>query len=210
MKRKIIAGILIVAGLTVMSVPLYWRIVGNYHNQQMVQKIKQIIELETEHEEKEDNGQTTLEAVMSKADAAILFKEEVIGLIEIETLDLKYAILEGTGNHELSSGIGHITDTAGIGEVGNCVLAGHNGSRHGIYFTHLKTLKEGDVVKLTDKRGNQYFYKVKRMKVVDPYETCIKNQGKETELTLLTCENSGTMRLVVTCTWFETKLNQTK
>jgi sortase A len=210
MKRKIIAGILIVLGLAVMSVPLYWRIAGNYWNQQMVQEIEQIIEQETEHEEKEDNGQTASEAAISEEDAAALSKEEVIGLIEIEALDLKYAVLEGAGSYELSCGIGHITDTAGIGEVGNCVLAGHNGSRHGTYFTHLKTLKEGDVVKLTDKKGNQYFYEVESMKVVGPYDNSVKDQGEETELTLLTCENSGTMRLVVKCTWAETKLNQAK
>lgn len=210
MKRKIIAGILIVLGLAVMSVPLYWRIAGNYRNQQMVQEIEQMIEQETEHEEKEDNGQTASKAAISEEDAAALSKEEVIGLIEIEALDLKYAVLEGAGSYELSCGIGHITDTAGIGEVGNCVLAGHNGSRHGTYFTHLKTLKEGDVVKLTDKKGNQYFYEVESMKVVGPYDNSVKDQGEETELTLLTCENSGTMRLVVKCTWTETKLNQAK
>lgn len=199
MKRKIIAGILIVLGLAVMSVPLYWRIAGNYRNQQMVQEIEQIIEQETEHEEKEDNGQTASEAAISEEDAAALSKEEVIGLIEIEALDLKYAVLEGAGSYELSCGIGHITDTAGIGEVGNCVLAGHNGSRHGTYFTHLKTLKEGDVVKLTDKKGNQYFYEVESMKVVGPYDNSVKDQGEETELTLITCENKGTMRLIVKC-----------
>lgn len=43
MKRKWIAGILIVAGLAIMSVPLYWRIAGNYRNQQMVKEIEQII-----------------------------------------------------------------------------------------------------------------------------------------------------------------------
>ena len=59
--------------------------------------------------------------------------------------------MEGTGNLELSCGIGHITDTAGIGENGNCVLAGHNGSRHGTFFTNLKTIQMGEVVKLTDK-----------------------------------------------------------
>ena len=131
-----------------------------------------------------------------------------IGLIEIEALDIKYAVLEGAGSYELSCGIGHISDTAGIGEVGNCVLAGHNGSRHGTYFTNLKTLKEGDVIKLTDKKGNQYFYVAESMKVVGPYDNSVKDQGDAVELTLLTCENSGTMRLVVSCTLFEVKQSQ--
>ena len=66
MKRKWIAGILIVAGLAIMSVPLYWRIAGNYRNQQMVKEIEQIIEQETENEEEEDHGQTALEAAISE------------------------------------------------------------------------------------------------------------------------------------------------
>ena len=196
------------AGLAIMSVPLYWRIAGNYRNQQMVKEIEQIIEQETENDEEEDHGQTALEAAISEEDAAALSKEEVIGLIEIEALDIKYAVLEGAGSYELSCGIGHISDTAGIGEVGNCGLAGHNGSRHGTYFTNLKTLKEGDVIKLTDKKGNQYFYVAESMKVVGPYDNSVKDQGDAVELTLLTCENSGTMRLVVSCTLFEVKQSQ--
>lgn len=196
------------AGLAIMSVPLYWRIAGNYRNQQMVKEIEQIIEQETENEEEKDHGQTAPEAAISEEDAAALSKEEVIGLIEIEALDIKYAVLEGAGSYELSCGIGHISDTAGIGEVGNCVLAGHNSSRYGTYFTNLKTLKEGDVIKLTDKKGNQYFYVAESMKVVGPYDNSVKDQGEAMELTLLTCENSGTMRLVVSCTLSEVKQSQ--
>lgn len=196
------------AGLAIMSVPLYWKIAGNYRNQHMVKEIEQIIEQETENEEEEDYGQTAPEAAISEEDAAALSKEEVIGLIEIEALDIKYAVLEGAGSYELSCGIGHISDTVGIGEVGNCVLAGHNGSRHGTYFTNLKTLKEGDVIKLTDKKGNQYFYVAESMKVVGPYDNSVKDQGDAVELTLLTCENSGTMRLVVSCTLSEVKQSQ--
>ena len=39
MKRKIIAGILIIMGLAIMSAPLYWRWSGNRRNEQMVQEI---------------------------------------------------------------------------------------------------------------------------------------------------------------------------
>lgn len=186
-------------GLALLSVPLYFRFIGNQRNEQMIQEFQKIVEEQEHEEEKEEHGQTASEAAISEEDAATLAKAEVIGLIEIEALDIKYAVLEGAGSYELSCGIGHIPDTAGIGEAGNCVLAGHNGSRYGTYFTNLKNLKEGDVIKLTDKKGNQYFYEVESMKVVGPYDNSVKDQGEETELTLLTCENSGTMRLAVSC-----------
>lgn len=204
MKRKIIAGILIAVGLAVMSVPLYYRFTGSQKSDEMISRFEQMTEQETGHEEeKEDLGQENTEAAISQEDAATLSKEEVIGLIEIEELDLKYAVLEGTDSHELSCGIGHIPDTAGIGEKGNCVLAGHNGSRHGNFFSNLKNIQTGDVVKLTDKKGDSYFYRVESMEIVGPYDNSVKNQGEKAELTLITCENRGTMRRVVKCSLCE-------
>lgn len=204
MKRKIIAGILIAVGLAVMSVPFYYRFTGSQKSDEMISRFEQMTEQETGHEEEKENlGQEDTEAALSQEDAATLSKEEVIGLIEIEALDLKYAVLEGTDSHELSCGIGHITDTAGIGEKGNCVLAGHNGSRHGTFFTNLKNIQTGDVVKLTDKKGDSYFYRVESMEIVGPYDNFVKNQGEETELTLITCENKGTMRRAVKCSLCE-------
>lgn len=204
MKRKIIAGILIAVGLAVMSVPLYYRFTGSQKSDEMISRFEQMTEQETGHEEeKEDLGQENTEAAISQEDAATLSKEEVIGLIEIEALDLKYAVLEGTDSHELSCGIGHIPDTAGIGEKGNCVLAGHNGSRHGTFFTNLKNIQTGDVVKLTDKKGDSYSYRVESMEIVGPYDNSVKNQGEKAELTLITCENKGTMRRAVKCSLCE-------
>lgn len=204
MKRKVIAGILIAVGLAVMSVPFYYRFTGSQKSDEMISRFEQMTEQETGHEEEKENlGQEDTEAAISQEDAATLSKEEVIGLIEIEALDLKYAVLEGTDSHELSCGIGHIPDTAGIGEKGNCVLAGHNGSRHGTFFTNLKNIQIGDVVKLTDKKGESYFYRVESMEVVGSYDNSVKNQGEEAELTLITCENKGTMRRAVKCSLCE-------
>jgi len=103
MKRKVIAGILIALGLAVMSVPLYFKITGSQKSDEMIERFEHMVEQETvtEHEEeKEDCGQEETEATISEEDAATLAKEEVIGLIEIETLDIKYAVMEGTGKSD--------------------------------------------------------------------------------------------------------------
>ena len=128
---------------------------------------------------------------------------DVIGLIEIEALELKYPVVEGADSKQLAYGIGHIPDTAAIGSKGNCVLAGHRGSRYGIYFKYLNRLSAGDTVKVMDKEGNVYLYEVVSWEVVGPYDNSVKAQGAETELTLLTCENSGTMRLIYHCIYKE-------
>ena len=127
----------------------------------------------------------------------------MIGLIEIEALELKYPIVEGADSKQLAYGIGHIPDTAAVGSKGNCVLAGHRGSRYGTYFKYLNRLTEGDVVKITDKEGNVHLYEVVSSEVVGPYDNFVKAQGDKTELTLLTCENSGTMRLIYHCVYKE-------
>lgn len=57
----------------------------------------------------------------------------------------------------------------------------------------------GDEVKVTDKEGEVHLYEVAEITVVDPYDNSVKEQREEMKLTLLTCENSGTMRLIVSC-----------
>ena len=51
--------------------------------------------------------------------------------------------------------------TADIGESGNCVLCGHNGSRYGTFFTPLSQISIGDEVMITDKNGLKHIYEVR-------------------------------------------------
>ena len=203
--RKILAAIFIVAGLAAMSVPLFYHFYGNQKTNELIEQFEQNVEQEHQDDgEKEEEREAEAEAADTKApvseeDAALLSSGDVNGLIEIEVLELKYPVVEGADSKQLAYGIGHILDTAGIGSRGNCVLAGHRGSRYGTYFKYLNRLSAGDTVKVMDKEGNVYLYEVISWEVVGPYDNSVKAQGEETELTLLTCENSGTMRLVYHC-----------
>lgn len=207
--RKIMAVIFITAGLAAMSVPLFYHFYGNQKTNELIEQFEQNVEQEHKEDgEKEEERETETEAADTKApvseeDAALLSSGNVIGLIEIEVLELKYPVVEGADSKQLAYGIGHIPDTAGIGSRGNCVLAGHRGSRYGTYFKYLNKLSEGDMVKITDKDGNIHQYEVVSWEVVGSYDNSVKAQGEETELTLLTCENSGTMRLIYHCIYKE-------
>ena len=207
--RKILAAIFIVAGLVAMSVPLSYHFYGNQKTNELIEQFEQNVEQEHQDDgEKEEERETETEAADTKApvseeDAALLSSGDVIGLIEIEALDLKYPIVEGADSKQLAYGIGHISGTAAVGSTGNCVLAGHRGSRYGTYFKYLNRLSEGDTVKITGKDGNIHQYEVVSWEVVGPYDNSVKAQGEETELTLLTCENSGTMRLIYHCIYKE-------
>lgn len=207
--RKILAAVFITAGLAAMSVPLFYHFYGNHKTNELIGQFEQNIEQEhkedgEKEEEKERSAEDT-KAPISEEDAALLSSGDVIGLIEIEALELKYPIVEGADSKQLAYGIGHIPDTAAIGSIGNCVLAGHRGSRYGTYFKYLNRLSEGDTVKVMDKEGNVYLYEVVSSEVVGPYDNSVKAQGEETELTLLTCENSGTMRLIYHCVYKESE-----
>lgn len=209
MIRKILAAIFITTGLAAMSVPLFYHFYGNHKTNELIEQFEQNMEQEHkedgEKEEEKEAEAADTKAPISEEDAALLSSGDVIGLIEIEALELKYPIVEGADSKQLAYGIGHIPDTAAIGGKGNCVLAGHRGSRYGTYFKYLNRLSEGDMVKVTDKEGNVYQYEVVSSEVVGPYDNSVKAQGEETELTLLTCENSGTMRLIYHCIYKESE-----
>ena len=108
----------------------------------------------------------------------------------------------------LNAGIDHMEETAGIGESGNCVLCGHNGSRYGTFFTPLNQISIGDEVMITDKKGLKHIYEVTETEVVNPYDNSIKTQSDEKELTLFTCSQKGTMRFVVRCIYKEAVMDE--
>lgn len=125
--------------------------------------------------------------------------EDILGYLAVSEIDIEYAVVEGADSKILSHFIGHLPETAELGGKGNCVLAGHRGGKNGVFFLHLNELSTGDSVELTDREGNTYQYVVSEMYVTDAFDNSVKNQGAEEELTLLTCEEKGTKRLVVKC-----------
>lgn len=123
----------------------------------------------------------------------------ILGYLTIERLGIEYAVVEGTDRNALAYHIGHMTGTADMGMPGNCVLAGHRGGRFGLFFLHLDRIVKGDTVKLTDTAGKEYIYEAEKIFVTDAFDNTIKIQGEEKELTLLTCTEKGTKRLIVKC-----------
>ncbi len=202
--RKVVAGLLITAGIAIMAVPFFWRATGEKQTEQLISEFEQTLEDDYDEETDVEEEQTSI----SKEDEAILKEGGVIGIIEIPGLDIRYPVMEGTGKGVLNAGIGHIPETAGIGESGNCVLCGHNGSRYGTFFTPLNQISIGDNVTIIDKNGQTHIYEVTDTEVVNPYDNSIKTQGEEKELTLFTCSQKGTMRFVVRCIYKEAVMDE--
>ena len=193
--RKVVAGLLVIAGIAIMAVPFFWRTTGEKQTEQLISEFERTLEDDQDEKKDVEEEQTSI----SKEDEAILEEGNVIGIIEIPSIDIRYPVMEGTGSAVLNAGIGHIPETAGIGESGNCVLCRHNGSRYGTFFTPLNQISIGDEVEIIDKKGQAHIYEVTETEVVNPYDNSIKTQGEGKELTLFTCSQKGTMRFVVKC-----------
>ena len=179
--RKVVAGLLITAGIAIMAVPFFWRATGEKQTEQLISEFEQTLEDDYDEETDVEEEQTSI----SKEDEAILKEGGVIGIIEIPGLDIRYPVMEGTTSKVLNARIGHIEETAGIGESGNCVLCGHNGSRYGTFFTTLNQISTGDEVMITDKKGQRHIYEVRFLDIRENVRGAIKTTDKDIAKTAL-------------------------
>lgn len=188
MKRRIKKDMmLILLGVAIVAIPFLLRMKEQERSNRYMKAFE-----EEQNEEKQNKKD-------HKKKDSLLLQEGVIGIIEIPSLDIKYPVFEGAGSVQLNEGIGHMTNTTELCGKGNCVLAGHNGSRRGVYFTYLCNIEAGAKVLLTNRNKEKHEYTVKEMKVVNPYDEWVTEQTEGESLTLFTCAEHGTKRFVVKC-----------
>lgn len=198
-RRKVLVALMFVVGFLFFAIPVAYQHIGSRETGKLTQEFEQILEEkqkdETESEKTEEEGKASI----SEAYAAVFAEGDVIAILEIESLDICYPVVEGSSSSDLNRAIGHMSETAMVGSMGNCVLCGHNGSRYGEFFTKLNQIEVGDEVTLLDRDGVLHSYKVVECFVVSSYDNSVKTQSGEEELTLFTCAESGTKRFVVKC-----------
>ena len=199
-RRKVFAALCVVVGILFFAIPIVYEYRGSKETDKLTQEFEQILEEKQEDEtETEEPEEEETEAAVSEEDAAIFAEGDVIAILEIESLEIRYPVVEGCSSSDLNKAIGHMSETAVVGSAGNCVLCGHNGSRYGEYFTKLNQIELGDMVTLLDTSGELHSYEVVDFFVVGPYDNSIKTQSDAEELTLFTCAERGTKRFVVKC-----------
>jgi sortase A len=98
---------------------------------------------------------------------------------------------------------GYLHGTALPGEGGNTALAGHAGLR-GAVFRDLGALAPGDEV-LLDAGGKRYRYAVRTSYAVWPTQVEVLEPGATPTLTMITCTNWDTQRLVVVADLLDTQ-----
>ena len=123
-----------------------------------------------------------------------------IGIIEIESIDLKLPVVEGATKATLKVALGHVSESATIGDVGNCIIAGHRRYDYGLMFNRLDEVEVGDVIKYTDVDGKALNFKVYATTVIVPNDTSLFDYDDgQKKLTLLTCTpiKKATHRLLI-------------
>jgi len=107
---------------------------------------------------------------------------DFIGEIDIPDVGISAAILEGSDEHSLRLGVGHIPGTALPGSSGNVSLAAHRDT----FFRPLRKIKKNDEIHLIT-YDNSYNYRVDWIRVVPPDDINVLRPSKEPTLTLITC-----------------------
>lgn len=123
---------------------------------------------------------------------------DILYILRIPTIESESPVREGVSDGVLADSLGHEPDTAFVGEVGNCVIAGHRNYSFGKYFNRLNEVKIGDYI-YVDTKDATYKYEVYDIIVVEPDDLSVLDNTDEEELTLYTCTPVviGTHRLVV-------------
>ena len=117
-------------------------------------------------------------------------------VVEIADLNIKAPILEGADNDILSKATGHFPETGDFGK-GNYCIAGHSSTLYKEYFNNLKNLEIGMTITLYDKDKKSYNYSVTETIIVDPSDTWVLDDFGDDRITIITCTDDGSQRLVV-------------
>ncbi len=149
---------------------------------------------------------TSLEACEEPAVdlAAYDVGDEIIGVLEIPTMELTMPVYLGASDAHLAAGAAVLGNTSAPigGDNTNCVIAGHRGWRGADYFRYIDRLQAGDTVQVTN-LWETLTYTVADIQIIQPHEVeKIKIQPNRDLLTLLTCHpyaSGGRERYVVYC-----------
>jgi sortase A len=102
--------------------------------------------------------------------------------LSIPRIGLSVVVLQGSDEHTLRQGVGHIESTPLPGESGNVGLAGHRDS----FFRPLRNVQVGDDIMLETPAGNVH-YRVSSYRIVSPSEVSVIHPTSDPVLTLVTC-----------------------
>lgn len=119
---------------------------------------------------------------------------EVLGKIRIDKLNIEQYILNSSDEAALEKGVTKLYGGT-LNDYGNFCIAGHNYEN---VFQKLNELQVGDSFTIIDMNLEETEYEIKEITSVEPDDLSVLLPSEENiEITLITCENVSTTRLVV-------------
>ena len=160
---------------------------------------EQVVEAAVQEDRKTVEHENSKGETAPKKKSTASPKSGVLGVIEINKINLRLPILIGASKSNLDLASGLLKGTSLPGTQGNSAIAAHRSRSYGAMFNRLDEIGAGDVVTVKDKKGT-YQYKVYETLVVEPQNVSVLNSnGDEKTLTLITCTpiDTATHRLIV-------------
>ena len=228
MKKKIsivLAGILFLAGLSLLLYPLVANQWNNYRQKQLISSYEQKkskkeasngIDYDAELKKAEAYNEALLPSILpdsfavaaasdkedqSYMDALNIAGDEMMGIVELPKIDINLPISHTTAEDVLKQAAGHLEGSSLPigGKSTHAFISAHRGLPSASLFTDLDQLKKGDHF-LIHVLNETLCYEVDKISVVKPEETsALAVEEGEDLVTLLTCTPYGgnTGRLLV-------------
>mgnify|MGYP003292487220 CR=1 FL=1 len=118
----------------------------------------------------------------------------VLGKIKIEEFGVEQYILDSTSDDALEKGVIRLYGGT-LNNYGNFCIAGHN--KEGV-FAKLEEMEVGDNFTVIEKDLKETTYEVKEIYTVEADDLkCLLQNEEKIEITLITCNNASTTRLIV-------------
>ncbi|MBR3003196.1 MAG: sortase [Clostridia bacterium] len=121
----------------------------------------------------------------------------VDGTMKIPKISFSYPVLEKVSKSAIENSVA-ILYGAGLNQVGNTVIIGHN-YRNGQFFSNNKKLSNGDKIYITDYEGGQKSYVIYNKFETTPEDTSFyqRDTNGKAEITLSTCTDDSKARLII-------------
>ena len=185
MKKVInsILTILIIMAIVVTGIIIYNYVISKQNDDNLAEVVTEIEEQFTANE-----GQQAANVQYNGYD--------VVGIIEIPSINIKYPIINKTNDTTMKYSITKFSG-GDINSIGNFTVAGHN-NLNGTMFGKVKRLQIGDEIKMTDLYNNTVTYQIFDIYSVEPNDvSCLESVDENTrEITLITCTNGHLNRLI--------------
>lgn len=180
---NIILTILIIMAIVVTGIIIYNYVISKQNDDNLAEVVTEIEEQFTANE-----GQQAANIQYNGYD--------VVGIIEIPSINIKYPIINKTNDTTMKYSITKFSG-GDINSIGNFTVAGHN-NLNGTMFGKVKRLQIGDEIKMTDLYNNTVTYQIFDIYSVEPNDvSCLESVDENTrEITLITCTNGHLNRLI--------------